>query len=109
MKEKFNSDYEIYKKFSKSQLKKEIVIHNFLIIMNDDFINFIVSLILILTPSFIFYGISFSSFLVLTLIHFIFVWLLLVKKYNFKLISDKDKNELEEVLLVLNQLLKEKE
>jgi hypothetical protein len=59
-------------------------------------------------PTFFLYGLNFLFFVILTSLHYLFVWSYLVKKHNFKLINDEEKNDLEENIKSIKTILKEK-
>jgi hypothetical protein len=93
---------------TKKQLNFELFISKMLIKMNNNLVNFIISYLLILMPTFFLYGLNFLFFVILTSLHYLFVWSYLVKKHNFKLINDEEKNDLEENIKSIKTILKEK-
>jgi hypothetical protein len=103
-----NTEYEKYNKLTSKNLKKEVRIFNFLLKMNNNKINFLISYILILSPTFLIYGINILYFIFLTLLHYFFVWCFLIKKTGFKLISDDEKKEIEQSIDIINNILKKR-
>ena len=76
---------------------------------NSDIVNFLFSLLSFGIPYFIFFGFSFTTILIFSVIHFLFFWEFLIKYKKFKLVSDKDREEIDEVIQILESALKTKE
>ena len=99
---------EEYKNSSKSKLKKMIFFYKTLIFFNNEIFNFIFTLCCFFIPYLIFSGISTFNVILGLVVHYLFFWRFLYKKKNFKIVSDEDKYEMEEVVLILKTYLKNK-
>ena len=103
---KITKEAEEYKGYSKKRLKKVIATYKFFQLLNDDTLNFIFSFVLVLLPQVLFFGFTTGVIVFSILFHFLFVWKIVIKKYNFKLIKDNERKEIDGVLSILNDYLK---
>lgn len=103
-----NQELEKLKSLNKKELLREIKIYKFLKFMGDTNVNFIISLILVMLPIFIFNGTSLLVLIFATCFHYFFVWKFLYKKKDFNLVSKSDQVEINIILENLNELVKNK-
>ena len=106
MKEKIVKEAENYKNYSKKDLKKVIATYKFFKLLNDDTLNFVFSFVLVLLPQVLFFGVSLGSFIFSVIFHFFVVWQIAVKTYKLKLVKDEEKEDIEDILTILNDYLK---
>lgn len=102
---KITKEAEEYKGYSKKRLKKVIATYKFFQLLNDDTLNFIFSFTLVLLPQTLFFGLTFGIVLFSILFHYFLVWKLVVKYYKIKLVTDIEKDEITEILKILNGYL----
>ena len=105
-KNKITKEAEEYKGHSKKRLKKVIATYKFFKLLNDDTLNFVFSFVLVLLPQVLLFGFTTGAIVFSILFHFLFVWKIVIKKYNFKLIKDNERKEIDGVLSILNDYLK---
>jgi len=105
MKENIIKEAENYKDCSKKELKKVIATYKFFKLLNDDSLNFIFSLVMVLLPQVLFFGVSLGSFIFSIIFHFFVVWRIAVKTYKLKLVKDDEKKDIENILTILNGYL----
>jgi hypothetical protein len=103
---KIIKEAEEYKGYSKKRLKKVIATYKFFQLLNDDTLNFVFSFVLVLLPQVLLFGFTIGVIIISILFHFLFVWKIVIKKYNFKLIKDNERKEIDGVLSILNDYLK---
>jgi hypothetical protein len=103
---KIIKEAEEYKGYSKKRLKKVIATYKFFQLLNDDTLNFVFSFVLVLLPQVLLFGLTIGVIIISILFHFLFVWKIVIKKYNFKLIKDNERKEIDGVLSILNDYLK---
>ena len=106
MKEKILKEAENYKDCTKNQLKKVIATYKFFKLLNDDTLNFVFSFVMVLIPQILFFGINLGTVTFSIIFHFIVVWQIAVKKYKLKLVKDEEKEDIEDILTILNDYLK---
>ncbi len=98
---KVEKEAKLYENVSDSKLKRVILNYKFLSLSNTKNFNFIITLIFILIPYFILCKITvFSLFLVILSHYFIFCKFLYEKK-KWKMVSDEDKIEIDEIIKIL--------
>ena len=105
-KNKITKEAEEYKGYSKKRLKKVIATYKFFQLLNDDALNFVFSFVLVLLPQVLLFGFTTGAIVFSIIFHFLFVWKIVIKKYNFKLIKDNERKEIDGVLSILNDYLK---
>jgi hypothetical protein len=105
MKEKIAKEAEEYKNHSKKDLKKVIATYKFFKLLNDDTLNFVFSFVMVLIPQILFFGINLVTVTFSIIFHFFVVWRIAVKKYKLKLVKDDEKEDIEDILTIINGYL----
>lgn len=105
---KIRKEAEFYKDLSEKKLKKVIRKYKFLSMSNTDIFNFMFFLITFGVPFLCVFGITINTIFFMILIHFVFYWEFLFKYKKFKLVSDDDRYEIDEIVKILEEYLKEK-
>ena len=105
---KIQKEADLYKDLPEDELKKVIKKYKFLSKSNSDIVNFLFSLTCFGIPYFIFLGVSKLSIIVFLIVHLLFFWEYLHKYKKFKLVSDEDKKEIDDIILILEDNLKGK-
>lgn len=106
MKEKIVKEAENYKNYSKKDLKKVIATYKFFKLLNDDTLNFVFSFVMVLIPQILFFGINLGTVTFSIIFHFFVVWQIAVKTYKLKLVKDEEKEDIKDILSILNDYLK---
>lgn len=106
MKEKIVKEVENYKNYSKKDLKKVIATYKFFKLLNDDTLNFVFSFVMVLIPQILFFGINLGTVTFSIIFHFFVVWQIAVKTYKLKLVKDEEKEDIKDILSILNDYLK---
>ena len=106
MKEKIVKEAENYKDHSKKDLEKVIATYKFFKFLNDDTLNFVFSFVMVLVPQILFFGINLGTVTFSIIFHFFVVWQIAVKTYKLKLVKDEEKEDIEDILTILNDYLK---
>ena len=101
MKEKIVKEAKNYKNHSKKDLKKVIATYKFFKLLNDDTLNFVFSFVIVL----LFFGINLGTVTFSIIFHFFVVWQIAVKTYKLKLVKDDEKEDIEDILTILNGYL----
>ena len=109
LRNKIQKEADLYKDLPTKELKKVIKKYKSLSRSNSDIVNFLFSLLSFGIPYFIFFGFSFTTILIFSVIHFLFFWEFLHKYKKFKLVSDEQKEEIDQIILILEDHLQEKE
>ena len=109
LRNKIQKEADLYKDLPINELKKVIRKYKSLSRSNSDIVNFLFTLLSFGIPYFIFCGFSSTSIFVFLLVHFLFFWEYLFKYKKFKLVSDEEKNEIDQIVLILEDHLKELE
>jgi hypothetical protein len=104
---KIKKEAESYKNSSYKKLKKVIRQYKFLSIANTEIFNFLFYIVTFGIPFLCLFGITVNTLFFMLLIHFAFFWLFLFKYKNFKLVSDEDRYEIDEIVKILEEYLKE--
>lgn len=107
-KDKITEEASIYKDLPTKKLKKVICKYKFLSSANSDIFNFLFMLITLAIPFLIVFGFSLKSVFFMILIHYVFYWEFLFKYKKFKLISDEEKREIDEIVKILESHLNER-
>jgi len=105
---KIQKEADLYKDLPEDELKKIIKKYKFLSKSNSDIVNFLFSLTCFGIPYFIFLGVSKMSIIIFLIIHLLFFWEYLHKYKKIKLVSDEDKKEIDDIILILEDDLKGK-
>ena len=106
---KSQKEAEYYKDFPTKELKRVIKSYKSLSRSNSDIYNFLFTFVIMMVSAFIFMKITVGSMLLLITIHYLFFWESLHKHKKSKLVSDEDKEEIDEVIRILEGYLKERE
>lgn len=102
---KIKKEAEQYKDSSTSKLKRVIINYKFLSFSNTKNFNFVITLLFILIPFFLMSKITvFTLSLVIVSHYFIFCKYLYEKK-KWKMVSDEEKNEIDEIIIILESYL----
>jgi len=104
---KIRKEAESYKNSSYKELKKAIRQYKFLSIANTEIFNFLFYIVTFGIPFLCLFGITVNTLFFMILIHFSFFWVFLFKYKNFKLVSDEDRYEIDEIVKILEEYLKE--
>lgn len=100
---------EYYKNSTTKELKRVIRSYKSLSRSNSDLYNFLFTFSIMMFTSFLFMKITLGVLFFLVVFHFLFFWEFLHKYKKFKLVSDEDKEEIDEVIKILEGYLKERE
>ena len=100
---------ELYKDLPTKDLKKVIRKYKFLSKWNSDIYNFVFTMACMMLGVFLFVGVSFSSLIMLLIVHYLFFWEYLHKYKKSKIVSDEDREEIDEVVSILEGYLKDRE
>jgi hypothetical protein len=100
---------ELYKDLPTKDLKKVIRKYKFLSKWNSDIYNFVFTMVCMVLGLSLFVGITFTSLVTLLVVHYLFFWEYLHKYKKSKVVSDKDRDEIENVISILEGYLKERE
>ena len=103
---KIQKEADLYKDLPEDELKKVIKKYKFLSKSNSDIVNFLFSLTCFGVPYFIFLGVSKISIIIFLIVHLLFFWEYLHKFKKFKLVSDDDKKEIDDIVSILEDNLK---
>jgi hypothetical protein len=106
---KIEREANLYKDLPTKKLKKVIKEYKFLVMANSKNFNFIFTLFCMLLPYFVFFVLSPISLILLISVHYLLFDLYLYEKKSWKLVSDKDRNEMEQILVILENSLKNRE
>ena len=104
---KIRKEVESYKNSSDKELKKAIRQYKFLSIANTEIFNFLFYVVTFGIPFLCIFGITVNTLFFMFLIHFLFFWVFLFKYKNFNLVSDEDRYEIDAIVEILEEYLKE--
>lgn len=104
---KIRKEAEVYKGLPDKKLKKVIRQYKFLSMSNTEIFNFVFFLVIFAVPFLCVFGITLNTLFFMMLIHFVFYWEFLFKYKKFKLVSDEEKREVDEIVEILEGFLKE--
>ena len=107
--EKILEEAKKYKNLPSNKLKKVIKSYKSLSRSNSDIYNFLFSLIIMIISAFFLMEVTIGLLLILMVIHYLFFWEYLHKYKKVKLVSDDDKEEIDEIIQILEDHLKERE
>lgn len=94
-----------YKHLSADELKKVIKGYKSLSKSNSDIYNFLFTFTIMLVSTLLFLKVTVGILLSMTVIHYLVFWEFLHKYKKFKLVSDNDKEEVDEVIQILESHL----
>lgn len=98
-----------YKDLPTKKLKKVIRQYKSLSRSNSDIYNFLYTFIIMMVVAPFVMKITYLNLTLLMLVHYLYFWEYLHKYKKSKLVSDKDKEEIDEVIRILQSHLKERE
>jgi|LauGreDrversion4_2_1035121.scaffolds.fasta_scaffold1628571_1 hypothetical protein len=104
---KIQKEADLYKDLSEKELGRVVRKYKCLSRSNSDIVNFIFTIICFGVPYFIIFDFSEESFIIFLLVHFLFFWEFIHKYHKFKLVSDEDKTEIDQVISILEDRLEE--
>ena len=104
---KIRKEAEVYKGLPDKKLKKVIRQYKFLSMSNTEIFNFVFFLVIFAVPFLCVFGITLNTLFFMMLIHFVFYWEFLFKYKKFKLVTDEEKREVDELVEILEGFLKE--
>lgn len=107
--EKIRKEAEKYKELNTHELKKIIKGYKSLSNSASPKFYFIFTFICVIVPYVVFCKITILTFLMILLFHYSFMWKYLFEYKKFGLVSEEDKEEIDEVIDILESYLKDKE
>lgn len=102
-------EVNLYKDLPKEKLKKIIRQYKFLSFTNSELYYFLYTILTFGGTFLFFFGVSYNSLFFMFLLHYIFYWEILYKTTNFKSSDKKEKEEIDQIIEILEEHLKEKE
>lgn len=106
---KIRKEAELYKDLPIQELTKVIKKYKSLSRSNSDIYNFLFTFIIMMVSASLFMKLDIGSLSLLILFHYLFFWEYLHKYKKVKLVSDEDKEEIDEIISILEDYLKSKE
>lgn len=106
--DKITKEASIYKNLPTKKLKKVIFDYKMLSFSNSDIFNFLYTLVIMVGMTLLIWGINLNMLLLIGLVHYFFFWLYLHKYKNSKIVSDEDREEIDEIIKILNQELNDR-
>jgi len=97
-----------YKNCSLIKLKSVRMIYRFLSYMSLDNVNFFFTFFVLGFFVFLFNEVNILTSSLFVIFHYFFFWKYLILNKKFKLVNDKDKKEIEEVIFFLDEFIKNK-
>jgi len=105
---KIQKEADLYKDLNREELKKIIKGYKRLSFYNCEIFNFIVSLLCLIIPHILFFKVTVFSIFLVVVVHYFLMWRYLYKYKNLKFVNDKDKEEIDEIITILEDNLKNK-
>lgn len=105
---KIKEEAELYKDCPTAKLKRVILNYKLLSYSNSKNFNFFGTLFFMFVPFLIFFGLNLISFISIICVHYFFFHKFLYEKKKIKLVSDEEKEEVDEVLKILNSYLRDR-
>lgn len=106
--DKVQKEAEQYKNVSDSKLRRVILNYKLLSLSNSKNFNFIVTLILILIPYYIMCEITTFTITLVILSHYFIFHKYLFENKKWKLVSDEDRIEIDEIIEILESYKKQR-
>ena len=103
-----NKEAENYKNIPTKELKKVLKAYKHLSKSNSDIYNFLFTFIIMIFSAFIFMKLTTGTLLFLLVVHYLFFWEYLHKYKKFKLVSDEEKEEIDQVIKILEKYLEDR-
>jgi hypothetical protein len=98
-----------YKDLPTEKLKKVIRGYKSLSFSNSDIFNFLFTFIIMVVTAITVVGFNTGTLFLVGIVHYLFFWLYLHKYKKSKIVSDEDKKEIDEIIMILESYLKERE
>lgn len=105
---KIKKEAELYKNCSTFKLKRAILDYKLLSYSNSKNFNFLSTLFFMVIPYLIFFDITLISFVSLIAVHYFYFHKFLYVKKNKKMVSDEEKEEIDEILKILQSYLNDR-
>jgi hypothetical protein len=105
---KVRKEADLYKDLKPKELEKVIRTYKRLCMSNSHAYNFILTLSCVMIPYFIFWDINLISLLFVLLFHYLIFDKYLFEYKKWKIVSDEDREEMEQIILILEESLKNK-
>jgi len=105
---KLKEEADLYKNLPKEKLQKIIRQYKFLSFTNSELYYFLLTILTFGGTFLFFFGISLNSLFIMFLLHYIFYWEILYKMTNFKSSDKKEKKEIDQIVEILQEHLKDK-
>lgn len=102
---KVQKEANLYKDLPTKKLKKVIREYKFLISANSRKFNFLFTLFTMLVPYFLMFPITPLTFMLLIIVHYYLFDVYLFEQKGWKLVSDKEKNEMDQIVSILESYL----
>lgn len=106
---KIRKEADKYKDLSEEELVKVIKGYKSLSKSNSDIYNFLFTFLVMMVSAYFFLDFTILNVSLLILVHYLFFWEYLHKYKKNKLVSDEEKEEIDEVINILEEFLKSKE
>lgn len=103
---KIQKEADLYKDLSTLKLRRVIFTYKFLSLSNSRNSNFIITLLCVFIPYLIFVKFSLFTLALALLFHYLVFWKYLYEKKNSKLVTDEEKKEIDEIVDILVDNLK---
>jgi hypothetical protein len=104
-----NEEAEKYKDLPTKKLKRVIRVYKSLSRSNSDIYNFMFTFVIMMISAFIFIKMTSLTLLLLVLIHYLFFWEFLHRYKKIKLVSDEEREEVDQIIEILEEHLKSRE
>lgn len=104
-----NEEAEKYKDLPTKELKRVIKSYKSLSKSNSDLFNFIFTFSIMMISASIFLDLSLTTLSILILVHYLFFWEYLHRYKKIKLVSDEEREEIDEIVRILEDHLKTRE
>lgn len=106
--EKIQKEAELYKDLPTKKLKRVIFNYRMLSFSNTDIFNFLFTLIIMIGVSFLISGFNINFLILIGIVHYLFFWEYLHKYKKSKIVSDEDREEIDEVIKILETYLNDR-
>ena len=106
--DKITKEASIYRNLPTKKLKKVILNYKMLSFSNSDIFNFLFTLVIMVGVTLLISGVNIGILIIIGFIHYLFFWEYLHKYKKSKLVSDEDKEEIDEVIKILEGYLKDR-
>ena len=107
--DKIQKEASLYKDLPTKKLKKVIRSYKSLAFSNSDIFNFMYTLVIMVATAVLVSGFNIGLLFVVGLVHYLFFWEYLHKYKKSKIVSDNDKEEIDEIIKILESELKVRE